>query len=497
VHGIIFFYIQKFADEATSGKTTWLKLRETVTATNSRYLPNEAYPDTDAIQLLQKIADTCGEPLPNLIERFGEFLAPHLIKVAGQLIDPSWQTLDLIENTESIIHTMVRSANPGAEPPVLETVRHSPNELHLVYSSGRQLCLLAKGVTRGLARHYNETVMIEETSCMHKGDPFCCFVIQDESNETHSTKSPLSETIAFDPHNGSSLSPQITNWHSNPSDPLGTPETIDSFSVKSVIGSGGMGRVYRGYDSSLDRDIAIKVMHPSRAKDDVSRKRFLRESKTTASINHPSIVTIYQIGEHDNLPYIAMQYIDGPNLSEYRTQFGGAIPVPEVVRIGREISEGLAAAHQKNLVHRDIKPDNILLEGPQHHVQIIDFGLAHETGNEESRLTVNNSVIGTPAYMSPERIGTDEVDAKSDLFGLGVILYEMISGKLPFDGKSMVSILAAISRGKPTAIDTVVPGIPKDLAILVMQLLSNDRAERPVDAHSVVEQLRVIEKQGT
>jgi serine/threonine protein kinase len=258
-----------------------------------------------------------------------------------------------------------------------------------------------------------------------------------------------------------------------------------------------MGRVYRGYDSSLDRDIAIKVMHPSRAKDDVSRKRFLRESKTTASINHPSIVTIYQIGEHDNLPYIAMQYIDGPNLSEYRTQFGGAIPVPEVVRIGREISEGLAAAHQKNLVHRDIKPDNILLEGPQHHVQIIDFGLAHETGNEESRLTVNNSVIGTPAYMSPERIGTDEVDAKSDLFGLGVILYEMISGKLPFDGKSMVSILAAISRGKPTAIDTVVPGIPKDLAILVMQLLSNDRAERPVDAHSVVEQLRVIEKQGT
>ncbi len=122
MHGIIFFYIQKFADEATSGKTTWLKLRETVTATNSRYLPNEVYPDTDAIQLLQEIADTCGEPLPELIERFGEFLAPHLIKVAGQLIDPCWQTLDLIENTESIIHTMVRSANPGAEPPVLETV---------------------------------------------------------------------------------------------------------------------------------------------------------------------------------------------------------------------------------------------------------------------------------------------------------------------------------------------------------------------------------------
>ena len=301
--------------------------------------------------------------MPELIGRFGEFLAPHLIKVAGQLIDPSWQTLDLIENTESIIHTMVRSANPGAEPPVLEngatfTERTSSRLLiRTTIMPARKRC------DARLARHYNETVMIEETSCMHKGDPFCCFVIQDESNETHSTKSPLSETIAFDPRNGDSLSPQITNWHSNPSDPSGTPETIDSFSVKSVIGSGGMGRVYRGYDSSLDRDIAIKVMHPSRAKDDVSRKRFLRESKTAASINHPSIVTIYQIGEHDNLPYIAMQYVDGPNLSEYRTQSGGAIPVPEVVRIGREISEGLAAAHQKNLVHRDIKPDNILLEG--------------------------------------------------------------------------------------------------------------------------------------
>ena len=212
MHGLIFFYIQKFADEATSGKTTWLKLRDTVTASNNRYLPNEVYPDEDAVKLLQKIADTCGEPLPSLIERFGEFLAPHLIKVAGQHIDPTWRTLDLIENTEEIIHKMVRTANPGAEPPVLETVRHSPNELHLVYSSGRQLCLLAKGITRGLADHYGETILIEETSCMHKGDPFCCLVIQDGSNDTHSTNSPLSETLTFDPQSGESLRPPTTNW---------------------------------------------------------------------------------------------------------------------------------------------------------------------------------------------------------------------------------------------------------------------------------------------
>jgi predicted hydrocarbon binding protein len=495
VHGLIFFYIQKFADEATSGKTTWLKLRDTVTASDNRYLPNEVYPDEDAIELLQKIADTCGEPLPELIERFGEFLAPHLIKVASQNIDPTWRTLDLIENTEDIIHTMVRTAKPGAEPPVLETVRHSPNELHLVYSSSRQLCLLAKGITQGLANHYGETILIEETSCMHKGDPFCCLVIQDGSNDTHSANSPLSETLTFDPQSGDSLRPLRANWHSTPSGTSTTPSTVDNFAIKGLIGRGGMGHVYKGFDTKLDRNIAIKVLHPSRAQDEVSKKRFLRESKTAASINHPSIVTIYQIGEHDRLPYIAMQLINGPNLSEYRAQQGGLIPIPEAVRIGREISEGLAAAHEKDLVHRDIKPDNILLEEPNQHVRIIDFGLAHEAGDQEGRLTIDNAVIGTPAYMSPERIGTDEVNAKSDLFGLGVILYEMISGKLPFDGKSMVSILAAISRGKPTAIDMLVPDMPQDLADLIMQLLSSERDKRPADANEVAERLESIEKQ--
>ena len=495
MHGLIFFYIQKFADEATSGKTTWLKLRDTVTASDNRYLPNEVYPDEDAIELLQKIADTCGEPLPELIERFGEFLAPHLIKVASQNIDPTWRTLDLIENTEDIIHTMVRTAKPGAEPPVLETVRHSPNELHLVYSSSRQLCLLAKGITQGLANHYGETILIEETSCMHKGDPFCCLVIQDGSNDTHSANSPLSETLTFDPQSGNSLRPLRANWHSTPSETSTTPSTVDNFAIKGLIGRGGMGHVYKGFDTKLDRNIAIKVLHPSRAQDEVSKKRFLRESKTAASINHPSIVTIYQIGEHDRLPYIAMQLINGPNLSEYRAQQGGLIPIPEAVRIGREISEGLAAAHEKDLVHRDIKPDNILLEEPNQHVRIIDFGLAHEAGDQEGRLTIDNAVIGTPAYMSPERIGTDEVNAKSDLFGLGVILYEMISGKLPFDGKSMVSILAAISRGKPTAIDMLVPDMPQDLADLIMQLLSSERDKRPADANEVAERLESIEKQ--
>lgn len=497
VHGIIFFYIQKFAQAATSGSASWLQLRQTVTTSSERYLPNQAYPDDEAVQLLQSLAEATDEPLPSLVERFGEFLGPHLVKVAGKHIDPQWRTLDLIENTESIIHTMVRATNPGAEPPVLEAVRQSPNELHLVYTSGRQLCMLAKGIMRGVARHYGEGITIEETSCMLNGDPFCCFVVQNQAHDTHTAKSPLSETIVFDPHSGEQLASGSGTFHSTqpfierPSRDL--PSSIGGFTIKSLIGHGGMGRVYRGHDSQLNRDVAIKLMHPSRAEDEVSRKRFLRESKATAAINHPHVITILQVGEHDRLPYIVMQHVDGPNLTDYREQCGGRIRIPEAVRIAREVTEGLAAAHETGLVHRDIKPDNVLLEGKQHRVRIIDFGLAREVDAEEARLTADGAVVGTPAYMSPERIGVEEVDAKSDLFGIGVLLYEMLSGRLPFEGKSMVSILAAIAQGKPPQLHTLAPEAPADLCDLVMQLLATDKADRPADAVTVAERLAKIE----
>jgi predicted hydrocarbon binding protein len=498
VHGIIFFYIQKFTDIASSG-TTWSQLRQTVTASSSRYLPNQAYPDAEAVQLLQTLADATNEPLPSLLERFGEFLGPHLVKVAGRHIDPAWRTLDLIENTESIIHTMVRATNPGAEPPVLQTVRQSPNELHLVYTSGRQFCILAKGIMKGVANHYKETIDIEETSCMLNGDPFCCFVVQNDAHDTHSAKSPLSETIIFDRESGEQLSSGSGSWHQahpfTERSSTDLPAMIGGFPIKNLIGHGGMGRVYRGRDTQLDRDVAIKLMHPSRAQDEVSRKRFLRESRATAAINHPHVITILQVGEHEGLPYIVMQHVEGPNLSDYRNQCGGRVALDEALRIGRELAEGLAAAHENGLVHRDIKPDNVLLEGSKRRVRIIDFGLAREIDAEEARLTADGAVVGTPAYMSPERIGVEEIDAKSDLFGIGVILYEMISGRLPFEGKSMVSILAAIAQGKPPHLQTLAPESPAALCDLVMQLLANNKADRPEDAAQVAQRLADIQSQ--
>lgn len=497
MHGIIFFYIQKFADVATAGQTAWWQLRETVATGAARYLPNGTYPDAEAVGLLQSLADRTGESLPSLAERFGEFLGPHLVRVAGRHIDPAWRTLDLIEQTESIIHTMIRATNPGAEPPVLEAVRHSPNELHLVYGSSRQLCTLARGIMKGVARHYGETISIAETSCMLKGDPFCSFVVQDDSQETQTARSPLSETIMFQTRSGERHPAATGGQAAEPvvGQPAGElPAAIGGFAVRHLIGRGGMGRVYLGHDSQLDRNVAIKLMEPSRAADAVSRQRFLRESKATAAVNHPHIVTIYQVGEHDGLPYIVMQHVNGPSLTDYRLATGGTAVAAEVVRIGRELAEGLAAAHEHGLVHRDVKPDNILLEGPARRVRIIDFGLAREIETDESRLTVDGAVVGTPAYMSPERIGAGDVDTKSDLFGLGVILYELLSGRLPFEGRSMVSILAAIARGTPPALADLVPTAPPALTDLVMQLLAHDKTDRPATAAEVARRLAAIEQ---
>lgn len=506
MHGIIFFYLQKFADVAASGSTSWKGIRSTVTTTASKFLPSGTYPDADAVAILTSIADATGRPLPSILEEFGQFLAPHLLKVAGTVVDPAWRTLDLLENTEAIIHTMIRKSTPGATPPVLETVRQSPDELHLVYNSARRLCPLAIGLMRGIAAHYGETIRIDEPSCLLRGDPFCSFVIEHVATDTHEPRSPLTETIMFTP------SGQLVSEHQtadagpveafvSSADRNVLPTKIGGYKVLALIGRGAMGQVYLAEDESLERRVAIKVMHPARAGEAASRKRFIRESRATAAIEHPHVVTIYQVGEHvqageqAGLPYIVMQCLHGDTLGTYRTQVG-RVPLPEALRIGREIAEGLWAAHRRGLVHRDVKPDNIILEGPAREVKIIDFGLVRDIGDDaaSAHVTVDGAVVGTPAYMAPERIGDHPVDARADLFGLGVILYELLADRLPFAGTSMMSMLASIARGSPPPLRSVAPEVPEDVSNLVMQLIAHDPADRPATARAVADAIAAIEK---
>jgi tRNA A-37 threonylcarbamoyl transferase component Bud32/predicted hydrocarbon binding protein len=498
VHGLIFFYIQKFAATlATTSSAVAARpglraaLQAEVIEGSASYLPAGTYPDEKAVALLGAIADTLGEPLEAVLGRFGEFLAAHLIRVAGPLVDSAWRTLDLLEHTEQLIHGVIRTTRPGAEPPVLEAVRVGPAELHLVYTSRRRLCVLAAGVLRGVARHYGETVVIEEPGCMLRGDPFCSFVVRLGGRDTHAAGTVASDTVVVAPGVASvAVDPIVTDpglADEPAAEPL--PARIGPYPVLGLIGSGAMGRVYLARDESLDRSVAIKVMRSSRARDPGARQRFLREGRAAAAISHPHVLTVHGVGEHEQRPYIVMQYLEGLPLSALLLP----LPVPVVLRIGREIASGLAAAHERGLVHRDIKPDNVFLEGPARSVRIIDFGLARGIEDDSATVTVEGAVVGTPAYMPPERIDDDALDARSDLFGLGVMLYELLAGRLPYRGDSMVAMLAAIARGNPVPLAEVAE-VPAEVADLVMRLMAHRREDRPADARTVAAEMAALER---
>ncbi len=490
VHGLIFFYIQKFAETLERAGIGKMPHRTTVSGVPRSFLPTKSYPDEEAVALLSSMADASNAPLQSLLERFGVFLGPHLVKVAGQHVDPSWKTLDLIENTESVIHTMVRATTPEATPPVIQTVRTAVDELQVIYTSSRRLCRLAGGIIRGVAEHYGEAIEIRQDACMLDGAPFCTFLVRLARPETNDSHASHAETLQLDSSADGSLSvsdegPLVAGRAFE--EPL--PTVIGGHRVLRLLGQGGMGRVYLARDELL----------PSRADDPSARKRFLRESRAAAKVEHENVVTIYQVGEHPlpgrahGLPFFVMQRLSGSPLTVFREELG-RFPVGEALRIAREIASGLHAAHTVGLIHRDIKPENVFLEGQAKRVKIIDFGLASDRGGDDMRLTVDGAIVGTPAYMAPERMSNkDAVDSKADIFGLGVLLYEMLTGAFPFDGTSIVSMLASISQGKPRPLAERLPEIPTNVATLVMQMIAWEKADRPESCEAVAQQIAAIE----
>lgn len=485
MHGLIFFYLHKFAERVSAGSRGGTA--STSSIGGQKHLPSGVYPDADATAMLGDLAAAAGRPLPELVTDFGEFLAPHLVKVAGAFVDPDWKTLDVVEHTEALIHRMVRSTNPGAAPPVLEVFRSAPDEIQVVYSSRRRLCALATGIIRGLATHFQERIAIEEPSCMLRGDPFCSFVVQREHGDPHASHAPLVGTLVGDAAPGLPDEPGILV-----DEPA--PRTLGDYRVLGLIGSGAMGQVYLAHDDRLDRRVAIKVMSGRYAGNAAARQRFIRESRSVGAIENPHVMTIHQVGEQDGVPYIVMQLLEGRTLRDHRDA-AGRLPLGEVLRIGREIAAGLAAAHRRGIVHRDIKPGNIFLEGESRSVRIIDFGLARELDAHATALTHDGALVGTPSYMPPERINDGDVDASSDLFGLGVILYELLADRLPFEGRSVAAVLTAIARGTPKPLVEVAPEVPPAIGSLVMRLIAHDRTARPADARLVAEELAALEKQ--
>lgn len=291
---------------------------------------------------------------------------------------------------------------------------------------------------------------------------------------------------------------------------------IGHFKVLKVLGRGGMGMVFQAEDTRLQRLVALKVMLPDIAHHQITRERFLLEARAIAKVRNDHIVTIYDVNQDGDTAYLAMEFLQGESLDR-KLGDGEPFAVTEIARIAREAATGLAAAHEAGLIHRDIKPANIWLEfvgrGPSStakensiptvtdcrlrpmdvRVKILDFGLVRPQQSSQGNLTQTGNILGTPHYMSPEQARGQPLDARTDLFSLGVVLYHMCTGTLPFQGDSLMAVLTALAVDTPRPVLDLNPRIPQALVDLVNRLLEKDPHKRPASAREVIESVRIIE----
>jgi serine/threonine-protein kinase len=258
---------------------------------------------------------------------------------------------------------------------------------------------------------------------------------------------------------------------------------LNNYDVLGVLGRGGMGVVLKAFDTSLHRTVAIKVLSPQIATSKASRRRFLREARAAAAINHPNVVVIHAAEEQDGMPFLVMECVSGRTLRERVKQQPG-FDLASVLRIGTQIAAGLAAAHQQGVVHRDIKPTNIMLEDGIERVKITDFGLAL-VALDASQLTTARRVVGTPSYMSPEQVRGERVGPRSDLFSLGCVLWFLVVGRSPFHGAHALDVARKVEEQTLPPLTDLNPQAPPELAAIVARLLAKNAADRFASAVEV------------
>ncbi len=252
-------------------------------------------------------------------------------------------------------------------------------------------------------------------------------------------------------------------------------QTISHYRITEKLGEGGMGVVYKAQDTKLDRPVALKFLAPHLLRDEEGRKRFEREAKAAAKLDHPNICTVYEIDEVDGRTFIVMAFLEGRPLSQQINE--GPLKLPAALSIAIQMAEGLEAAHEKGITHRDIKPDNVMLmSGSRGLVKLMDFGLAQLA--ESSKLTREGTTLGTPVYMSPEQALGDSTDRRSDVWGLGVVLYEMVAGKPPFGGEVDQAVIYAIANEQHEPLTALRTGVSKDLKRIVDKCLAKEADER-------------------
>jgi hypothetical protein len=256
-------------------------------------------------------------------------------------------------------------------------------------------------------------------------------------------------------------------------DPL-IGKTIGQYQIVELAGQGGMATVYKAYQPSLNRYVALKVLPEYLAHDDEFVKRFKQEATAAAALRHPNIIVIYDIGEAGSVHYIATEFLEGQTLDAVLKQ-SGALPLPRVVKIVAQLTSALEAAHQQNLIHRDVKPSNVFLNAKDH-VTLMDFGIVKAVSS--TRLTRTGLLVGTPEYMSPEQAEGQALDGRSDLYSLGVVVYQMLTGQTPFTAPTPNAVLYAHVNRPPTPLSRLNQAVPQSVEAVVLRALAKKPADR-------------------
>jgi serine/threonine-protein kinase len=265
---------------------------------------------------------------------------------------------------------------------------------------------------------------------------------------------------------------------------------LGRYQVEKELGKGAMGVVYLGRDPKIGRVVAIKTMALSQEfeADELEevKTRFFREAETAGRLNHPHIVTIFDAGEEHDLAYIAMEFLKGKDLTGH-TKPGTLLPLPVAMSVVARVAEALDYAHKQNVVHRDIKPANIMYDPEADSVKVTDFGIARIT---DSSKTKTGMVLGTPSYMSPEQLAGKKIDGQSDLFSLGVTLYQLACGGLPFQGESMAQLMYKIANEQPADPTSLNPALPECLVAIIHRALAKDQVQRYKNGEEMARAIR-------
>jgi serine/threonine protein kinase len=266
-------------------------------------------------------------------------------------------------------------------------------------------------------------------------------------------------------------------------------QTISHYRILEKLGEGGMGVVYKAEDTKLKRTVALKFLPPELTRDADAKARFTREAQAAAALNHPNICTIHEVGEHDGQSFIAMELVEGQSLKDRIER--GPLPIDDAISLAIQTGEGLGEAHEKEIVHRDIKPGNIMLAA-RGQAKILDFGLARL--GTHTKLTKADTTLGTVAYMSPEQASGRDVDRRTDIWSLGVVLYEMLTGLLPFRGEYEQALIYQIMNAAPEPITSLRSGVPMELERIVTKCLEKNRDERYQTSADLIADLRRLQR---